>query len=82
MSDNLMSRRKFLAGTGLVLGAASVSGVALLKDADPAEAAGTAIPWAYPADPAQQPEPGGSRPPRLRDLLQVGLRGGRLVLLR
>ena len=57
MSDNLMSRRKFLAGTGLVLGAASVSGVALLKDADPAEAAGTAIPWAYPADPAQQPNP-------------------------
>jgi len=54
MSDNLMSRRKFLAGTGLVLGAASVSGVALLKDADPAEAAGTAIPWAYPAE---QPDP-------------------------
>ena len=57
MSDNLMSRRKFLAGTGLVLGAASVSGVALLKDADPAAAAGTAIPWPYPTDPAQQPNP-------------------------
>ena len=38
MSDNLMSRRKFLVGAGLVLGAASVSGVALLKDADPAAA--------------------------------------------
>ena len=57
MSDNLMSRRKFLAGTGLVLGAASVSGVALLKDADPAEAAGTVIPWAYPTVPADQPNP-------------------------
>jgi hypothetical protein len=57
MSDNLMSRRKFLAGAGLVLGAASVSGVALLKDPDPAEAAGTVIPWAYPTDPADQPNP-------------------------
>ena len=57
MSDNLMSRRKFLAGTGLVLGAASVSGVALLKDADPAAAAGAVIPWPYPTDPAQQPDP-------------------------
>jgi len=57
MSDNLMSRRKFLAGTGLVLGAATVSGAVLLKDADPAAAAGTAIPWPYPTDPAQQPNP-------------------------
>ena len=57
MSDNLMSRRKFLAGAGLVLGAASVSGVALLKDPDPAAAAGTVIPWAYPTDPADQPNP-------------------------
>jgi hypothetical protein len=57
MSDNLMSRRKFLAGTGLVLGATSISGVALLKDADPAEAVGTAIPWAYPTVPADQPNP-------------------------
>jgi len=57
MSDNLMSRRKFLAGTGLVLGAASVSGVALLKDADPAAAAGADIPWPYPSDSANQPVP-------------------------
>lgn len=57
MSDNLMSRRKFLAGAGLVLGAASVSGVALLKDPDPAVAEGTAIPWAYPTAPADQPNP-------------------------
>jgi hypothetical protein len=57
MSDNLMSRRKFLAGAGLVLGAASVSGVALLKDADPAAAAAPAIPWYYPSTPADQPAP-------------------------
>ena len=55
MSDNLMSRRKFLAGAGLVLGAASVSGVALLKDPEPASAVGTAIPWPYPALAADQP---------------------------
>ncbi len=48
MSDNLMSRRKFLAGAGLVLGAASVSGVALLKDADEAAAEGQALAWPYP----------------------------------
>jgi hypothetical protein len=57
MSDNLMSRRKFLAGAGLVLGAASVSGVALLKDADPAAADGAPIPWPYPMSAADQPDP-------------------------
>lgn len=57
MSDNLMSRRKFLAGTGLVLGAATVSGVALLKDPDPAAAVGTAIPWPYPRAEVDQPNP-------------------------
>jgi hypothetical protein len=57
MSDNLMSRRKFLAGAGLVLGAASVSGVALLRDADPAVAEGAAVPWPYPLAAADQPNP-------------------------
>ena len=60
MSDNLMSRRKFLAGTGLVLGAASVSGVALLKDADPAEAAGEPLAWPYPRAACRS----GAAPPR------------------
>ncbi|HET6477260.1 MAG TPA: hypothetical protein VFH93_14450 [Thermoleophilia bacterium] len=57
MSDNLMSRRKFLAGAGLVLGAASVSSVALLKDPDPANAAGQAVPWPYPRAAVDQPNP-------------------------
>jgi hypothetical protein len=57
MSDNLMSRRKFLAGTGLVLGAASISGVALLKDADPAAAAGEPLAWPYPRAAVDQPVP-------------------------
>jgi hypothetical protein len=52
-----MSRRKFLAGAGLVLGAASVSGVALLRDADPAVAEGAAVPWPYPLAAADQPDP-------------------------
>jgi hypothetical protein len=57
MSDNVMSRRSFLAGAGLVLGAAAIPGVAMLKDAEPAAAAGTALPWAYPGVPAEQPVP-------------------------
>ena len=57
MSDNVMSRRKFLAGAGLVLGAASVSGVALLKDPEPAAAEGAALPWPYPTTAEQQPVP-------------------------
>ncbi len=58
MSDNLMSRRKFLAGAGLVLGAASVSGVALLKDADPAAAVNEVpLPWPYPKTGPEQPVP-------------------------
>jgi hypothetical protein len=57
MSDNLMSRRKFLAGAGLVLGAAAVPGAALLRDPDPAAAAGTALPWPYPTVAADQPNP-------------------------
>ncbi len=58
MSDNLMSRRKFLAGAGLVLGAASVSGVALLKDPDEAAAdAAQELAWPYPTAAADQPDP-------------------------
>jgi hypothetical protein len=58
MSDNLMSRRKFLAGTGLVLGAASVSGMALLKDPEPAAAVnGVLLPWPYPTTAGDQPVP-------------------------
>jgi hypothetical protein len=58
MSDNLMSRRKFLAGAGLVLGAASVSGVALLNDPEPAAAVNDVpLPWPYPTSAADQPVP-------------------------
>lgn len=57
MTDKLMSRRKFLAGAGAVVGAATVSGLVLARDPDAAQAAGAALPWPYPADPAQQPVP-------------------------
>lgn len=57
MSDKLMSRRKFLAGAGAVVGAATVSGLVLARDPEPAAAAGTALPWPYPTDPAAQPDP-------------------------
>lgn len=57
MSDKVMSRRKFLAGAGAVVGAATVSGLALAERPDAAHAAGTALPWPYPTDPAVQPDP-------------------------
>ncbi len=57
MSDNLMSRRKFLVGAGTVVGAASLAGVGLAKSPSEAMAAGAAIPWPYPSDPAEQPDP-------------------------
>jgi len=57
MLDKEMSRRKFLAGAGAVVGVASVAGIGLAGSAQDAAAAGAAIPWPYPADPAQQPVP-------------------------
>lgn len=57
MSDTLMSRRRFLAGAGAVVGAATVSGLVLGEWPGTAQAAGTDLPWAYPTDPAQQPDP-------------------------
>ena len=58
MSDNLMSRRKFLVSAGTVAAAASLAGVGLAKVAEPAEAANaTPTPWPYPTDPALQPDP-------------------------
>ena len=59
MSDKVMSRRKFLVGTGAVLGAAGLSGLVLAERPSPARGAGvpTPIPWPYPTDPAKQPDP-------------------------
>ena len=57
MLDKSMSRRKFLVGAGTLAGVASVAGLGLVNRPDVAEAAGTAIPWSYPADPASQPDP-------------------------
>lgn len=57
MSDNLMSRRKFLVSAGTVAAAVSVVGVGLAKSADPAAAAvANAGSWPYPTDPAAQPK--------------------------
>ncbi|MFA4966089.1 MAG: C-GCAxxG-C-C family (seleno)protein [Thermoleophilia bacterium] len=55
MSDKVMSRRKFLAGAGAVVGVATVAGVGLAGRPSDAEALGTAIPWPYPTDPSLQP---------------------------
>lgn len=60
MSDNLMSRRKFLVSAGTVAAAAGIAGVGLAKVADPVGAhAGptAATPWPYPTVPAEQPVP-------------------------
>jgi hypothetical protein len=57
MSDNKMSRRKFLVGAGTVAGAAGLAGLGLSKYASDAEAAGTVLPWPYPTAPADQPNP-------------------------
>lgn len=57
MSDNLMSRRKFLVSAGTVAAAAGLAGVGLAKSAEPAAAAPTVLPWPYPTDAAAQPDP-------------------------
>ncbi len=57
MSESLMSRRKFLAAAGAVVGGAAVSGLVLAEHPSTAQAAATAIPWPYPTDPAAQPDP-------------------------
>jgi len=57
MSDSRMSRRKFLVGAGTVVGAAGLTGLGINKYAGEAQAAGSAIPWPYPASPADQPNP-------------------------
>ena len=59
MSDQVMSRRKFLLGSGAVVGAVSLTGIALAERPTPARAAGApvALPWPYPTDPAKQPDP-------------------------
>lgn len=57
MSDNLMSRRKFLAGAGAVAGAAGLASLGLGKFSSDAQAAGAAIPWPYPLASADQPNP-------------------------
>jgi hypothetical protein len=57
MSDNLMSRRKFLVSAGTVAAAAGLAGVGLAKSASPAVAAPTAPPWPYPTSAAEQPDP-------------------------
>jgi Putative redox-active protein (C_GCAxxG_C_C) len=57
MSDKVMSRRKFLAGAGAVVGVATVAGLGLANRPDVAQAAVTATPWPYPTDPALQPDP-------------------------
>lgn len=57
MSDNLMSRRKFLVSAGTVAAAAGLAGVGLAKSASPAAAAATTPPWKYPTVAAEQPDP-------------------------
>jgi hypothetical protein len=57
MSDNLMSRRKFLVSAGTVAAAAGIAGVGFAKAATPAAADGAATPWPYPTDPSKQPDP-------------------------
>jgi hypothetical protein len=57
MSDNVMSRRKFLVSAGTVAGAAAVTGIGLSKFTSPAEAATAVVPWPYPKAAADQPVP-------------------------
>jgi hypothetical protein len=57
MTENLMSRRKFLTRAGTVVGAVTVSGLVLAERPSSAGAVGTAIPWPYPTDPSLQPDP-------------------------
>jgi len=55
MSDKVMSRRKFLAGAGAVVGVTAVSGLGLANRPSTAEAAVTGVPWPYPSAAADQP---------------------------
>lgn len=57
MLDQSMSRRKFLAGAGALVGATAVAGISLAESPSPALAASAALPWPYPTDPAAQPDP-------------------------
>jgi hypothetical protein len=58
MSDNLMSRRKFLLSAGTVAAATGLAGVGLAKVASPADAAAAAeLAWPYPTLEADQPNP-------------------------
>jgi hypothetical protein len=58
MSDNLMSRRKFLLSAGTVAAATGLAGVGLAKVAAPADAvADTPLAWPYPTVEADQPNP-------------------------
>lgn len=58
MSDNLMSRRKFLVSAGTVAAATGLAGVGLAKIAAPADAvAMQALAWPYPTAAADQPNP-------------------------
>jgi hypothetical protein len=58
MSDNLMSRRKFLVSAGTVAAATGLAGVGLAKVAGPADAAAAQeVPWPYPSAAADQPLP-------------------------
>ena len=56
MSDNKMSRRKFLVGAGTVAGAAGLAGLGLSKYASDAEAVGAALPFPYPSTDQPNPE--------------------------
>ena len=58
MSDNLMSRRRFLLSAGTVAAATGLAGVGLARVADPAAAAAAQeLAWPYPAAEADQPNP-------------------------
>jgi hypothetical protein len=57
MLDQSISRRKFLTGAGVVVGAAAVTGISFAGSPESAQAAGTAVPWPYPTAPADQPVP-------------------------
>jgi hypothetical protein len=62
MSDNLISRRKFLVSAGTVAAAAGLAGVGLAKVAPSAEAApADAGTWPYPIDDQPDPEALGRR---------------------
>jgi hypothetical protein len=57
MSEKVMSRRKFLAGAGAVVGVTAVSSLGLANRPSTAEAAVTGVPWPWPTAAASQPVP-------------------------